>query len=175
MAISSDQIVALGKNPGTAVKIPKDWPVDGYAAQVDVFHQIHCLNELRKQVHYDHYFKPIYGDDPPGVLHDTHIAHCIHILLQNLMCTANVDIITYEWRERQSQPFPDFNIKKQCRNFDEVLAWRERTQITEKYYDNFPIPEDAQFQPAPKAMIEYLDQERKPHNTTNSHSKEHGG
>lgn len=26
-------------------------------------------------------------------------------------------------------PFPDFSVEKKCRNFDDVLEWKERNQI----------------------------------------------
>ncbi|KAJ7092102.1 hypothetical protein C8R43DRAFT_908184, partial [Mycena crocata] len=35
--------------------------------------------------------------------------HCIEMLRQNSMCTADVGMITYEWVKNWSNPYPDFS------------------------------------------------------------------
>lgn len=62
-------------------------------ARLDVFHEIHCLDMLRREIHFDHYYSkkgwknP--GDAPAD--HRIHISHCIYALLQSLTCSANTD------------------------------------------------------------------------------------
>jgi hypothetical protein len=52
ITISSDEARRLGRDPATIVKAPHDWGFgnDAYPAQIDVFHEIHCLNMLRKEM-----------------------------------------------------------------------------------------------------------------------------
>lgn len=96
----------------------------------DVFHQVHCLNALRKALitKYDHYYGIKYGFEPPLIL-QTHLNNCTDILLQNLMCHADVEVITHVWQEDQTWPFPDFGISKQCRDFESLLEWKEDNDV----------------------------------------------
>ncbi|ODA76938.1 hypothetical protein RJ55_07454 [Drechmeria coniospora] len=142
ITVDEAAVLQSGKSPRLSVKAPESWGLgDGaYLAQVDVFHQIHCLNELRKEIHFDYY----YGGDgrlngtsrPADHLH--HKKHCIHMLLQNLMCHADVDIITHNWVHYEhinqpnrpyAEPFADFNLVKQCRNFDALLEWTRKNAL----------------------------------------------
>ena len=123
----------MHKDPAKAIKIDPKWGLgdDAYVASYGFVHQIHCLNTLRKEMHYDAYW----GDEPPSELHVVHRDHCLHMLLQSIMCHADVDVITYEWAytddhesgERSYTPWPDFNMVKTCRNFDKVYEYLERS------------------------------------------------
>lgn len=125
-------IMSARKDPSLSLQAPASWGLDrdAYIVQIDVFHQIHCLNELRKEIHYDYYYK-----EPPSALHREHKGHCIHILLQNLMCHSDLDIITHNWvhndriPEPKERPFPDFNVVKQCRDFDAILEWTKENAV----------------------------------------------
>ena len=52
ITISSKEAVRLGRDPAVIVKAPENWGFgnDAYPAQIDVFHEIHCLNMLRKEM-----------------------------------------------------------------------------------------------------------------------------
>ena len=52
ITISSREAKRLGRDPGVITKAPRDWELgdDAYLAQVDAFHEIHCLNMLRKEI-----------------------------------------------------------------------------------------------------------------------------
>lgn len=51
------------------------------------------------------------------------VDHCVEFLRQVLMCSSDVAIITYDWVEGHEVPYPDFNTKHQCRDFEKVLRW----------------------------------------------------
>lgn len=139
ITVSSSDLARAGISATSSVKAPMSWGrgSDAYIAQIDVFHQIHCLNELRKEIHYDYYYKPGYGDRPPPQ-HMIHKKHCIHILLQNIMCHADVDIVAHNWvhygnihqeGRPYAEPLADFSIVKQCRRFDRLLAWAKEEAV----------------------------------------------
>lgn len=46
--ITEADILAIGKDPRTAVKFPPEYGFgdNSYVAQLDIFHQLHCLNAL---------------------------------------------------------------------------------------------------------------------------------
>lgn len=125
--------------------------VDGepgkYIATWDVFHQIHCLNTLRKATNWEYY----YGDHKPTPKYLMHQKHCIRMLLQSLMCSADVDMITFEWMEghdtrvedievkkedgtvhkrinQAAIPAANFNVHKMCRNFSAILDWAKKNK-----------------------------------------------
>jgi hypothetical protein len=55
--------------------------------------------------------------------------HCIEMLRQNIMCRGDGTMITYDWMMGRNNPFPDFNVPHQCRNFDKVLDWVEEHRV----------------------------------------------
>ncbi|KAI6804059.1 hypothetical protein KC363_g6449 [Hortaea werneckii] len=129
--VSTEEVVKLGKDPSKTARWPADWGFgpDAHIAELDVLHTIHCLNAIRRDVHWQYYFKDEYPDGSFPELHRVHTDHCIHIVLQNLMCSATADIITQPWVEGQLHPFPDFNVNKKCRDFETLLSWHEATMV----------------------------------------------
>ncbi|KAK3322985.1 hypothetical protein B0H66DRAFT_574930 [Apodospora peruviana] len=133
ITVSSAAISKSHKDPSISVKAPPSWGggEDAYIAQIEVFHQIHCLNELRKEIYYDHYYK----SGPPDELHRSHKAHCIHMLLQAVTCAADVGLISHNWvhneniEEPKTRPMPDFNVVKMCRDFDSLLDWSRENGV----------------------------------------------
>lgn len=142
ISVSSVDVTKSGKDPSVCVKAPETWGLgsDAYIAQVEVFHQIHCLDELRKEIYYDYYYK-----SPPTDLHKGHKGHCVHMLLQTLMCNADVGIITHNWVhdddyfEPKTRPFPDFSIEKKCRNFTKVMDWLRNKGGIRDLASKFPM------------------------------------
>ncbi|KAH8894252.1 hypothetical protein GQ53DRAFT_744994 [Thozetella sp. PMI_491] len=138
--VTSDQVRAMGKDPSTVAKLEdEDWGLgdDAYVAIFDVFHQIHCLNTLRRMV-YGKYYNETGGrfhhKTLKGEMHEVHINHCVDMVLQTLQCSGNVNLVTMHWVKEQEYPFPDMSINKQCINFDKLTEWRKENTIdVEKY------------------------------------------
>lgn len=42
------------------------------------------------------------------------------------MCTGSLDTLTFNWMETQVYPFPDFDVRRQCRNFDTIVEWQKK-------------------------------------------------
>ncbi|KAH8900839.1 hypothetical protein GQ53DRAFT_863583 [Thozetella sp. PMI_491] len=141
IVITREDVIRMGKDPEDASKYP-EWMglgSDAYIAKVDVFHQIHCLNTLRKNLHknYDYYY-----DKPEDKFQDLHVSHCLVNLLENLMCYGNVDVYTHVWNDAQIHPFADFNINHKCRDFDAILAWQEENAIPLDSWSDARPPDD---------------------------------
>ncbi|RAL17387.1 oxidase ustYa family protein [Aspergillus homomorphus CBS 101889] len=146
ITISRDDVVKLGRDPEQAAKWPESFGFgsEAYIGRIDVFHQIHCLDWLRREAYFDHYYgKKWPPGTPPSDMHRTHISHCIYLLLQNLMCTANVDIYTHYWADAQLNAFPDFSVNHQCRDFDAVLRWQEENSVNVDEFAAIRKPPDA--------------------------------
>ncbi|KAL8970275.1 MAG: hypothetical protein Q9197_003891 [Variospora fuerteventurae] len=131
MRITEADVLKVGKTKD-AVKIPAQYG-GGYLASVEVNHQLHCINFLRKSLFPDYYSPPsphasIEFTDHPSMI-KTHQGHCIEMLRQFAMCHADVGVITHHFVKGYPQPYPDFNTWHQCRNFDSVLEWARGKQL----------------------------------------------
>jgi hypothetical protein len=131
IVISSSDVLSLGKDPALAVKVPValNYGDDAYIAGMDVFHHLHCLDKLRREISYTHYHEANEGPSPGSEIHEAHINHCIDVLAQALKCAGSVDIVTFNWVEGHRMPQPDFNNNKVCRDFDVLRDWAKENGI----------------------------------------------
>lgn len=136
IAVTGNDVEKSGKNKSLTVQIPLDSnaPEPLFLAQIEVFHLIHCLDTLRKEIWRDHYF-----EGEPFEKRRVHTTHCLHMILQSLTCQADVGIVTHNWVKSEHwdeedkikrrgngdkiRKNPDFSIHKKCRNFDALLEW----------------------------------------------------
>ncbi|KAL8832369.1 MAG: hypothetical protein Q9170_004905 [Blastenia crenularia] len=134
MSITKEDILRIGKTTDS-VKIPPQFG-GGYMASLEVNHQLHCINFLRKSLSPEYYARSsphasIEFTDPPKML-QIHQRHCVEMLRQFVMCHADVGVVTYKWVAGRSRPYPDFNTWHQCRDFQEVLQWVKDKQLKEE-------------------------------------------
>lgn len=89
-----------------AVQIPESWGLgnETYFGRVNVFHQIHCLDALRREAYFEHYYGKHYpnGFNDKGEFHRLHLSHCVYLLLQNIKCSASMDVYTHIWTDTWS-------------------------------------------------------------------------
>ncbi|CZT12549.1 uncharacterized protein RCO7_11740 [Rhynchosporium graminicola] len=106
-----------------------------YVIELDVFHQLHCLNMIRKALHPD-YYKPhmIAADGEDELLGFHHIDHCVDTIRQSLMCSVDVSVLTWEWNEERQQNLEKGAIVHTCRNFDKVRDWA-KTHAIDQWFD----------------------------------------
>ena len=136
--------------PETSLKV--DHPQtgeEGYRVGVEVFHQLHCINLLRR-VTYKEYYEPLGGEfssGPEALRKHTGTSHvhspearsvpiqirwlttcgcadhCIEILRLNIQCNADIGVFTLYMVEGDPLAWPQLNSKHVCRNFDSVRQW----------------------------------------------------
>lgn len=154
--ISESELKRLGKDPAVSVKFPPEYGLgdDAYMAQIDMFHQLHCLNLLRHQAWkaYDH--NATVHSEPYRPLHWIHVSHCTDILLKNIMCAGSVDIVTYQWLESQHRPWPDFDVNHKCRNYDDIWDWQEKNTVPVEWGRNVTRPVGFKEMPMPDLFFE---------------------
>ncbi|GAB1211757.1 hypothetical protein ATERTT37_000881 [Aspergillus terreus] len=91
--IPAEEVRKLDKDP---VRVPDEFGFgpDAYLAQTEVFHLLHCLDMLRKEISYEHYYFPKFGN-LPDAQHTVHIGHCVDLLAQFIKCQSPVDVILF--------------------------------------------------------------------------------
>ncbi|KAG2148154.1 uncharacterized protein EDB93DRAFT_1084970, partial [Suillus bovinus] len=129
--MTAEQLLRMGEEPSAVLARYPDEYGGGYMATVEFIHQLHCLDMIRRVT---------WGDRSSGHgVHETpkefrtHLDHCIEMLRQIIMCRGDITMLTYDWVEGVKDPFPNFNVPHQCRNFDKILDWvDEHLAVTSK-------------------------------------------
>ncbi|KAF7796236.1 hypothetical protein EIP86_007410 [Pleurotus ostreatoroseus] len=121
------------KMPNRTLPIPAD--PQYYVMQLTVFHQMHCLNTIRKALRPDYYVDPVTGDlgnIKQANLHH-HLTHCIDSIRQGLMCGADISPIVWVWSNRDQRAYIDMDIVHSCRNYDRVIDWAKENRIKQHF------------------------------------------
>ncbi|THC96955.1 hypothetical protein EYZ11_003563 [Aspergillus tanneri] len=100
----------------------------GYIAGIEVFHQLHCVNMLRKATYMDYYLPRMDEWKDQQTLR-YHLDHCLDMLRQKLMCDPDLGMVTYVWAKGWKQPFPDFSTMHKCRDYTKVLEWARENYV----------------------------------------------
>ena len=93
---------------------------------LDVFHQLHCLDWIRKQMRADRYadhFSQVFPSQQEAL---SHADHCVDTIRQSLMCNADVSIINYQWSETRKMTLPNARVLHTCRRWDKIMAWTKQ-------------------------------------------------
>jgi len=141
MAISRADMLRINKLVPSSVELPEE-AEESYQAGIEVFHQLHCLDMIRKMTYMEYYIvQPEYEwmSSPMQRIHTgipllSHLDfkpttnlistdHCIEMLRQKLMCDSDLHVYTYNWVDKANHGWPDFSTTQMCRNFDDVLRW----------------------------------------------------
>lgn len=95
-----------------------------------------CLNKLRKAL-----LDGQIIDNGSERFHRMHVRHCVDTLMKHLLCASDAGILTFNWYKDMRLPQPDFAVDKQCRNWKQLIQYRDQHGVDmEKYIewvDNF--------------------------------------
>ncbi|KAG2365816.1 hypothetical protein BDR07DRAFT_1607227 [Suillus spraguei] len=125
-----EQLLRTGEKPSPAMARYPDEYGGGYIATLEVFHQLHCLDMLRRASWGDRYYHHANMNmyESPEEFR-THLDQCIEILRQVNMCNGDVNMIFHDWVEGKTQPVADLNVYHQCRNFEKILDWVDEHRV----------------------------------------------
>lgn len=105
-----------------------------YLIEIDVFHQLHCLNDLRKAFYPDRYpGKWPYRDGEIDYKSVTfmHWDHCIDALRQTIMCHGDVSVLPFHINPINQNLVPELATRHTCRNFEKIQDWARVRQADE--------------------------------------------
>ncbi|KAK7947796.1 uncharacterized protein PG986_008682 [Apiospora aurea] len=108
--------------------VNKTVPIPGepgqYVIQLNVFHQLHCLNMLRKRL----YSKTEYPPDHE-LMGIEHLEHCYDALRQSLICSADITPLPWRWVEQMQEAKEVAQVAHTCRDFDVIREWAKRNAV----------------------------------------------
>ncbi|KJR86044.1 uncharacterized protein SPSK_09941 [Sporothrix schenckii 1099-18] len=111
--------------PNKTILLPHD-KQRRYLVELDVFHQLHCLNMVRKALHPEYYVPHTPGlhtGDEDELLGPHHIDHCIDAIRQSLMCSADISSLTWSWDEHRRRHMERGTVLHTCKRFDKIQEW----------------------------------------------------
>ncbi|KAJ7062078.1 hypothetical protein C8F01DRAFT_1251894 [Mycena amicta] len=115
----------------------KTYPIPGdeenYIVELDVFHNLHCLNMIRKGLHVDYY-----KDDAMEI---DHLDHCIDWIRQALMCAGDTSVIVWQWDYKQNKSTFQGDVAHTCRNFEKLREWG-KSHVIQRHFDTSVRMED---------------------------------
>ncbi|CAJ0543619.1 Ff.00g038420.m01.CDS01 [Fusarium sp. VM40] len=103
---------------------------DYYITSLDVYHQLHCLNDIRKMVR-DYNTT----DGNLGRLQTMHKFHCIDSIRQSLMCNADLSLIHWYWAPQVGKNFPNATTTHICRKWSIIEEWALGHKLDQDDYD----------------------------------------
>ncbi|KAF7981257.1 hypothetical protein HWV62_34137 [Athelia sp. TMB] len=118
-----------------------------YITQLDVYHQIHCLNNIRKLLWPDYYPEIDhlrYTNFIDGSVMD-HFDHCVGSIRQSLMCNADVTAIPWRWDTRYNVSTPDFDVLHTCKNWERLREWTTANKAKLEIDINHHVVDDLKF------------------------------
>ena len=137
--ITADEAAQL---PNQTLPIPEE--DDGYIVGIEVYHQLHCLDIIRRALYPDRYggdrnMSPNQKTEywihlgeyllscmPPcnyARSQTNSLEHCIDNLRQVLVCYSDISIIPWKINDRLQKEFPDAHTVHMCRDFDALTEW----------------------------------------------------
>lgn len=97
---------------------------DHYLIGLDVFHQLHCLDNVRKGLWPERYKPEAYmGGKGMSLLSHIHLDHCIDQIRQSLMCNSDLSTNWLFWDEQTQVNTASGSTFHSCRDFDRVVKW----------------------------------------------------
>ncbi|KAI0424463.1 hypothetical protein F5Y09DRAFT_353404 [Xylaria sp. FL1042] len=82
------------------------------------FHQLHCLDVIRKALRPDYYTTP-----NPEPMHTMHVEHYLDYLRQGVMCAADLTMIPVQWSTKRDRILQNTEVVHTCRNFEKIHEW----------------------------------------------------
>ncbi|KAJ6472637.1 hypothetical protein DFH09DRAFT_1007721 [Mycena vulgaris] len=104
-----------------------------YIAELDVFHNLHCLNKIRMALDPDYYpdwrVSTTNNWIPTQKNATEHVGHCVDWIRQSLMCTSDTSVIVWQWEKSMNASIVKGNVAHTCRKFDKIQEWAKERKV----------------------------------------------
>ncbi|PPJ55252.1 hypothetical protein CBER1_04281 [Cercospora berteroae] len=116
--------------PNRTSTLPPKWP-DLYYVDLDVFHQLHCLDHIRHAIANDSHHL-----HSAALLGEGHIYHCFEAVRESLMCHADVSPIVRQWSPLDKKEKIRGDVVHTCRNFWKIHVWGREHAVGAEWDDD---------------------------------------
>ncbi|KAH8812721.1 hypothetical protein F5884DRAFT_786191 [Xylogone sp. PMI_703] len=151
-----DDMILIPKAKAISLNLPETIEAfndPGYMAYgLAVYHQMHCLNRIRKSFYPDKFFP----NDSPKMI-EFHKNHCFDMIRQSILCHGDVALV-YWWNsnysyvdesgikhyteeylhrtpmQRAEGSFATWDTEVQCRDMDPINSWAKAHRLDDKKY-----------------------------------------
>ncbi|KAK3683007.1 hypothetical protein B0T22DRAFT_386458 [Podospora appendiculata] len=114
-----DELERSGETFGNVVEMSDG----GYPASLGVYHELHCLRQLRLFLFQGRYY-PKNLTEVQDEYFRQHLDHCIESLRLTVMCYGNSALYTFAWRDSVSNMVvPKSNSKSTCVKWSTIEDW----------------------------------------------------
>lgn len=101
----------------------------GYLASIGVYHELHCVRQLRFYIYKDRYYPNISKTEDRYLR--IHLDHCIEALRETIMCSGNTALISFYWdKPTATQPAAQSNARSQCAQWDSIERWGHSRMVS---------------------------------------------
>ncbi|KAH8897640.1 tat pathway signal sequence [Thozetella sp. PMI_491] len=143
--ISQITAESAGRLPNATTPFTND--TSHYIVELDVFHQLHCLNMLRKLAYPEVYKIDLTSGSEEAADNIYHMEHCYEQLRQSLQCSSDISTIYWEWSEMKQKMVGNVGTTHTCKNFEKIRDWavehKAQTDLDfDKYVKGAPIRQE---------------------------------
>lgn len=104
---------------------------DLYYTDLDVVHQLHCLDHIRHAMTNDtHYLHSA------SLLGEGHVWHCFEALRESLMCHSDISTIVRQWDPKLKEMKIRGDVAHTCRNFWKIHQWGKERALSPDGWDD---------------------------------------
>ncbi|OCL14663.1 hypothetical protein AOQ84DRAFT_280564 [Glonium stellatum] len=122
---TEQELIEAGESVNDSVKLA----AGGYVAALGVYHEIHCLRQLRLFLYSDVYYPNLTQANIKYL--QGHLGHCIETLRISVMCQADMSLYTFRWENStDDRPATKSNAKRQCVNWDPLEKWSQNRKVS---------------------------------------------
>ncbi|KAB8290713.1 hypothetical protein EYC80_008352 [Monilinia laxa] len=100
----------------------------GYLASTSVYHDLHCLRQLRLYLYKESYYHNLTSQEVEYL--EEHLDHCIETLRLSIMCGGDVSMYTFHWdKPHQVKPTTKTNSRRQCISWEPFEEWGQKHMV----------------------------------------------
>ncbi|KAI1283961.1 hypothetical protein F5Y07DRAFT_348204 [Xylaria sp. FL0933] len=110
----------------------------GFLASLGVYHELHCLRQIRLYVYKEVYYPKISSKNNYHL--QDHVDHCLESLRQTIMCYGNTAITSFHWTTPDLLgPEPRSNARSVCAKWETIESWAysRRVSVSPDYTRTF--------------------------------------
>ncbi|KAJ7160629.1 hypothetical protein C8R43DRAFT_1176994 [Mycena crocata] len=139
--ISKEEAARL---PNKTHAIPGD---EGYyIAELDVFHNLHCLNKIRMALDPDYYpewrISTTNNRIPSQTNVTRHVSHCVDWIRQAIQCSSDTSVIVWQWDDTVKRNTFRGDVAHTCRSFEKIQEWAKSRALPTVYDPTVLIEDD---------------------------------